>query len=73
MNHHPYCRNCDRQAPRSAPRGWYNLTVNVPTDIDHGDRGYIWLGVFCSLRCLHAHWPELQKQDDETLDLYRRD
>jgi hypothetical protein len=67
------CRNCGRTAPRLSPppNGWYNLSVNIPPAFD--PRGYIWLGVFCSLGCLERHLPVLRHHDLLTQGAYQRE
>lgn len=69
----PTCKGCGRRPHRETdtPLGWYNLTVTTPRDV--GKRGYVWLGVFCSLKCLALHIPELRRQNMITEDLYERD
>lgn len=66
----PKCRGCQRTAASKDLLGWYNLTVNVPVDIN--PRKYIWLGIFCSLACLARHMPDLRLQQLATEDLYER-
>ncbi len=66
------CRRCRRTGPKfPPPQGWYSVSVNVPKTIDK--RGYVWVGLFCSLSCLAFHMPTMKMQDDMTQDLYERD
>lgn len=68
--HIPTCRSCHRSAADDQAHGWYNLTVNAPAD--RRGRHYVWLGVFCSLRCLAVHIPALRLQNLQTEDAYER-
>ncbi len=69
----PRCRACGRTAPHQTPppNGWYNLSVNVPPAFD--PRGYLWLGVFCSVGCLERHIPEVRHQNQLTQGAYQRE
>lgn len=69
-NHRVTCKTCGKLAKFDPPHGWYQLTVNVPGDI--AARGYVWLGVFCSPKCLALHMPDVRLMNDYTEDLYER-
>lgn len=53
-----FCRTCNRTAV-GQPEGWYQVTV-----ADNSQRGYRWLGTFCSIACLAGAlpaWREVEK------------
>jgi hypothetical protein len=55
------CRGCLGKAVRrdgESPAGWYQLSVSVPEWIDH--KGYVWVGIFCSVACLALAVPKLE-------------
>jgi hypothetical protein len=62
------CKGCGGVAEcgpsGGAPTGWYGLTVAVPAEISTGSgRGYIWVGMFCSVACLASATPQLERQE----------
>jgi hypothetical protein len=69
------CRGCGGRAPRGAgsrsPAGWYGLSVSLPeTMTSSRDRGYVWVGQFCSIACLDAAVPELEQAEQLAQQAY---
>lgn len=68
------CKGCERRVatPKArGPYGWYTLSVGVPRDLD--PRGYIWIGMYCSVRCLAFETPNMVLQEEATADLYEHE
>lgn len=71
MNEHrARCKTCKRTARTDPPNGWYNLSVDVPPEIN--ERKYIWIGVFCSPKCLALYMPDVRLMSEYTEGLYER-
>lgn len=63
-----HCKTCSREARLNPPHGWYQLSVCVPENLN--PRGYIWLGTFCSVKCLALQVPDIRLASEYTEDLY---
>ena len=72
---HATCKGCGGAAARTAdgrpPAGWYGLTVTVPSELDGRGRGYVWVGMFCSVRCLAATVPDLEQAEQLAHEMYQ--
>ena len=70
------CRTCERTVviPEPAdghPYGWFALTAHLPIHLNaQSKRGYRWIGMFCSVRCLMAHEAELLSQQELMRGVY---
>lgn len=58
-----YCHGCRGGTPHDQQKGWYSLSVNVPPELGKNGKPYIWLGVWCSLKCLAHDFGDLQSQE----------
>jgi hypothetical protein len=41
------------------PFGWYSVSVTVPPELGKHGKPFLWLGTFCSARCLAAAMPAI--------------
>ncbi len=61
------CKHCGGWAPRHRdgrnPAGWYTLSVAISPELTTRERGYAWVGAWCSIACLAAAVPDLQQQE----------
>ena len=62
------CKGCGGVAVcehAGTPAGWYGLTVALPPGMaTQSGRNYLWVGLFCSVRCLAGSVPELERQEE---------
>ena len=69
------CKGCGGWAPRDRdrrnPPGWYVLSVAIPPGLDTRGRDYAWAGSFCSVRCLAAAIPDLERQEQLAHQAYQ--
>ena len=68
------CKGCQGTASNemsALPAGWYGLTVGMPPELSTGNgRGYIWMGLYCSVTCLEDTIPALRQQAELARELY---
>lgn len=72
------CRTCRGQftaAPeeRGRPYGWYSISVSVPPELGKGGKPYLWVGTYCSARCLAAAMPVIVAAEVDARQGYQAD
>lgn len=69
-----FCRECRGTVKLNGfrlPYGWYQVTVGVPEYMESGPgRGYLWLGMFCSAKCLGDAIPTIREQEELARQAY---
>jgi hypothetical protein len=65
------CKGCGGTSVRDgskSPDGWLSLTVSVPPSFS--EKGYLWLGQYCSMACLASSVPELDRDEQLARQAY---